>query len=249
MQLAITFDVFNTIIRLGDAARRSIVRNIVNALEGFGVRLSHEDVMRIYVEVDKEVRKRRAICLSLIPPFENTRYLTKRLLEFANKEYSDEIARSVYNAIEQGLLEYDIELMPNAETAITKAKEKGLKVGLVSNVTFWSSSITRKLLEKAGLLRHFDVQLYADEIGVVKPHPLIFEKAKELLGAKAIIHVGDGFKEDFLGALLGDCVGVLYDIKRQYANGVKEVLKCKAYIIDDLSRLIEVVDLYVKNCI
>ncbi|WP_243678914.1 HAD hydrolase-like protein [Vulcanisaeta distributa] len=126
-------------------------------------------------------------------------------------------------------------------------------IGVVSNVIFWSSTVSRKLLDKFGLSRFIDVQVYADEVGRAKPHPAIFERAYSLLthGAEpdVAIHVGDGFKEDLLGAMLDDVIGVYIDRTGVLISGGSpaELIRCRAYAVRKLKEVLLVPHL-VSGC-
>jgi putative hydrolase of the HAD superfamily len=107
-----------------------------------------------------------------------------------------------------------------------------------------NSRVTRKLLDKSGLSRLVDVQVYADEVGRAKPHPLIFERAISMLThgmePDVAIHVGDGFKEDLLGALLSDMVGVYVDRDERLTRGGSpvELIRCRAYAVRRLKEVL-----------
>lgn len=99
------------------------------------------------------------------------------------------------------------------------SKKYGLSV--ISNVVFWPGYITRSVLAKTGLSKFFGVQVYADEVRCLKPEPCIFEKVYEKTGAEieGWVHVGDSFREDFLGALAYGLSAILVDRNRVYAKG------------------------------
>ncbi|MEI7926105.1 MAG: HAD family hydrolase [Chloroflexota bacterium] len=85
------------------------------------------------------------------------------------------------------------ELLPGALEVIEEARARGFAVGLISNTGVSGGRHLRPVLEAHGLLEHFDVLLFSDELRQSKPHPGIFEAALEALGATAdeAVFVGD----------------------------------------------------------
>jgi putative hydrolase of the HAD superfamily len=75
---------------------------------------------------------------------------------------------------------------------------QGLDLGIVSN---WDERL-RPLLRELRLDRYFNCLVISCEAGFAKPSPVIFEEALRQLGrpATAVLHVGDGLREDFAGA-------------------------------------------------
>lgn len=77
-------------------------------------------------------------------------------------------------------------------------RARGLRLGVISN---WDERL-RGLLEELGLARRFEVIVVSCEVGVLKPERRIFEAALRALAlpAEAVLHVGDDFESDVLGA-------------------------------------------------
>ncbi|HEY1365524.1 MAG TPA: HAD family hydrolase [Gaiellaceae bacterium] len=80
-------------------------------------------------------------------------------------------------------------------------RDRGLKLGLVSNALDppW---LLHRDLEQLGVAGRLDVAVFSSEVGWRKPHPAIFERALEALGAeaRAALFVGDRLYEDVGGA-------------------------------------------------
>ncbi len=78
----------------------------------------------------------------------------------------------------------------------------GLDLGIISN---WDERL-RPLLRDLRLDRYFNCIVVSCEAGFAKPSPVIYEAALRQLGcpASAALHVGDGLREDFAGAI---CAG------------------------------------------
>lgn len=84
---------------------------------------------------------------------------------------------------------------------LTKLRERGLKLALVSN-TFIPGFVLDKHLAMHDLLEFFPIRVYSSAVGVCKPHPRIFEEALRQVGVKAAdaLFVGDIVRKDIVGA-------------------------------------------------
>jgi len=127
---------------------------------------------------------------------------------------------------------------PEAGGALETLMSAGFALAAVSNVTFWPGYVTRLLLERAGLGGFFEAQVYADEAGALKPEPSIFESALEALKeagveAEHAVHVGDDFREDFLGAMSLGVKAILVDRAGALERGAH--LGGRGYVVRDLS--------------
>lgn len=80
-------------------------------------------------------------------------------------------------------------------------RDRDLKVGLVSNALDPPSLLHRDL-EQMGVARRLDVAVFSSEVGWRKPHPAIFERALDAVGAPAdaTLFVGDTLATDVAGA-------------------------------------------------
>lgn len=75
-----------------------------------------------------------------------------------------------------------------------------VRLAVCSN--FSHSETARFVLERAGLLAHFDPVVISEDVGIRKPRAEIFEAVLERLGAAPaeVIHVGDSLTADVAGA-------------------------------------------------
>ncbi|WP_069808040.1 HAD family hydrolase [Vulcanisaeta thermophila] len=241
----VTFDAYNTLINYGREFIDEVTSNITKYLRSLSMEVSFDYVREAYVNLDREIRLRRVVEMAYVPPMDNVR----RFLETVSRKYgfrlSEDIVMNVAEIINNTLLESK-NVRPNedAQYVLSEMKSEGFSIGVISNVIFWSSSVTRKLLSKYGFSKFIDVQVYADEVGRAKPHPAIFERALELLThgiePDIAIHVGDGFKEDFLGAVLDDIVGVFIDRDGSLVKGGSpmEFIRCRAYGVRRLKEVL-----------
>jgi putative hydrolase of the HAD superfamily len=92
-------------------------------------------------------------------------------------------------------------LEPTVLALLDALRERGLKVGLVSNL-FDPPQLMRELFSEIGLLERLDALAVSAEVGKRKPSPQIFEAALAQAGVTAAeaVMVGDRLREDIGGA-------------------------------------------------
>ena len=92
-------------------------------------------------------------------------------------------------------------LEPAVIDLLDALRERGLKVGLVSNL-FDPPHLMRELFAEIGLLARLDAIALSAEVGKRKPSPAIFEAALAQAGVAAdeAVMVGDRLREDVGGA-------------------------------------------------
>jgi putative hydrolase of the HAD superfamily len=89
---------------------------------------------------------------------------------------------------------------PDVVDTLRILRERGLRLGLVSNAAYRPRLMTQQLAA-LGLLPYFDGVTFSSEVGVRKPHPEIFKDAlrKVGVGADRAVFVGDRLREDIQG--------------------------------------------------
>jgi HAD superfamily hydrolase (TIGR01509 family) len=107
-----------------------------------------------------------------------------------------ELARALYETMLDTWLPYQ-DTLP----VLTALRARGLKLGLVSN----AGVDVRQVVARAGLAPLLDAVVVSHEIGAVKPHAPIFERALAALGvpAERALMVGDSPRDDVGAAFLG----------------------------------------------
>lgn len=98
---------------------------------------------------------------------------------------------------------------PQAPAVLEKLQGKGYLLGVVSN----SDGSVERLLQQAGLAGFFSFILDSAVVGVEKPDPRIFRLALERARVKSeqVIHIGDFYSVDVLGAQAAGIRGILLD--------------------------------------
>jgi putative hydrolase of the HAD superfamily len=128
---------------------------------------------------------------------------------------------------------------PDAAPALRALRDRGLKIGMLSN-THWPRAFHEHFLERDGLVELIDARLYTSEMPFQKPHPSAFLTAAEALGVKPAqaVFVGDRPWDDISGA---------------QATGMRTVLRPNPFApdidgiepdarVDRLPELVEVVE-------
>jgi putative hydrolase of the HAD superfamily len=114
---------------------------------------------------------------------------------------------------EHWLLEADFRAYDDAVPTLNELKSAGFKLIIISNVS--SSKNLKTYLRKAGIPNHFEATIASGDVGYEKPNPEIFRKASRILKIPAsyILHVGDKYEEDYIGAYNAGLKALLLDRK------------------------------------
>jgi len=107
----------------------------------------------------------------------------------------------MHEAILTPALHHPPGMMPGAQRALLAVKGLGLPLGLVSNAGTTPGVVLRRIMDRHGLLEHFDHTTFSDEVELAKPAAAIFEHALDALGvapAEAAF-IGDQPVLDVLG--------------------------------------------------
>ncbi len=93
------------------------------------------------------------------------------------------------------------QLADTTHALLETLRERGLKVGLVSNA-FDPPALLHRDLAQLGVAERLDVAVFSSEVGRRKPDPAIFEHAIKTLGVAAggTLFVGDTLATDVAGA-------------------------------------------------
>lgn len=109
---------------------------------------------------------------------------------------------TVANAFLCALEDAPLELSPHIHACLEALAERGIGLGIVCDVGFSGGEVLRRLLDREGLLGHFQSWAFSDEVGHYKPSPQIFRAALDGLEARPgeAMHVGDLRRTDVAGA-------------------------------------------------
>jgi HAD superfamily hydrolase (TIGR01549 family) len=128
---------------------------------------------------------------------------------------------------------------PDIKETLTKLKNSGIKLGIVSN-TFVSADSLEKNMQQFGILDFFEPRMYSYEFDFRKPDIRIFKIAAERIGESSqnILFIGDRIDKDVRPALK---VGMHAALKTAYTNNGKKLPDgaWKINLISELPNLVE----------
>ena len=125
---------------------------------------------------------------------------------------------------------HNTHLMPGAIEAVEYLKSKDYILHILTN---GFEEVQHIKMDKSGLKPYFDEVITSDQIGVKKPDPIAFHKAKELTGlnTEPIAMIGDHLEADVLGAMNVGWKGIYYNPEKEE---VKVEIHHELHHLDDL---------------
>jgi len=202
---AVTFDLWDTLIQEypGNSDKVSSIRvdRIWRVLNDRGMIHSRSEVEKAYSKTFDFLQLTWSKSRD-VPVKDHILFmLTSIDSKLAGRLAKEDIAR-IEKVYSEGILEHPPRLLPGAKDALTEVRDKGYRMGLISNTGRTPGSMLRVVMDKLGILEHFDTTTFSDEILFRKPNELAFNVTLEKLRAipKATVHVGDDPEKDVLGA-------------------------------------------------
>ncbi len=147
--------------------------------------------------------------------------VARGLLGVLNITTSDGLCWGFLDSFYQPITE-QLTLMEGALDVLKYFREKGLRIGLVSN-TIFPAEYHLEELKRFGLYPYLEAHHFSSEVGVRKPHPDIFRKTLRELDVKAshAVFVGDRLVEDVGGAQRVGMLGILrHHENRDYSASI-----------------------------
>ncbi|OGW79743.1 MAG: hypothetical protein A3G33_01685 [Omnitrophica bacterium RIFCSPLOWO2_12_FULL_44_17] len=114
---------------------------------------------------------------------------------FGGMPHFEQFFEKLYQAFEE---KESWEIFPEVLETLKELRSKKLTLGIVSN---WDLRL-HKVLKSLDLIQYFDFIVGSSYVGATKPHRKIFEEALSKSASKPheVIHVGDSYPEDIMGA-------------------------------------------------
>ncbi|HEY3274200.1 MAG TPA: HAD family hydrolase [Methanocella sp.] len=195
----VTFDLWNTLViheYYDNRLRIHRMRSMMEALRNAGYNFTWEEIESAYEFTETELMA----VWKCERDLNNDGHLALFLegLGLGDADLKDVIREPYAHA----LLHFRPKLVDGAKDLLLSLKERGYRIGLISNTGRTPGRTMRTVLEGYGLLRCFDAMTYSDEAGYIKPNRRIFEVALRDLGAvpEHTVHVGDNPLLDVYGA-------------------------------------------------
>ncbi len=226
---AVFFDLYQTLICYDPPHEESLAR-ILNDL---GIKVTPEALRLPIVAADEFIYQEHSRLPISKRSDEERKSLFAQyqamLFKEAGIEPTSELIGNTLSKMQQ--IKFTRVLFNDVLPALTQLKEKGLILGIISNV---DSNIT-PLLDKLGLSQLLQVVVTSQETGYLKPQPEIFKEAAKQAGVKISesMYIGDQYQIDVLGSKKAGMKGVFLD-RNSYFNKVIKELK-----IHNLYQLVE----------
>jgi 2-haloalkanoic acid dehalogenase type II len=187
---AVLFDLGGTLVNIDNSKDPHVMKRM---LEDCGINRSLNDVSKEWVKSWEGLNFREmAKFLDEFWVQQNLQVLRSLRVELNAEKLARFIAAHWWDYAK-------VSLYPDAQEMLPRLKEKGLKIGLVTNGL---QSDTNKILPKVGLLGFFDVVVVVDTLRKMKPDAEVFHYALEKMKAtpSEALFVGDEMETDYKGA-------------------------------------------------
>jgi putative hydrolase of the HAD superfamily len=219
----VLFDLGGTLVTITNSQIPHVMKRI---LHHCGIRRSLDEITHAWQEAEKDL------------DFQDlTRLLdafwvewNRRILENLQLESDD---HALARFIATHWWDYsDVSLYPDAEAVLPLLKEKGLKIGLITNGL---QSDVDEILPKVNLQNFFDIVVVIDTLRKMKPDAEVFHYALQKLKTPPsnAIFIGDRLEEDYQGAQRAGLVAYLLDREGK----VKDTRVNKISSLHDLIRV------------
>ncbi len=204
---AVTFDMFDTLVQwTGNLKERHklMLNAAPRVFEAYGISVTPQEFQAIRDPIWYGIKNPKALKGE---EFQAIEALTQIAQEVARKKgvrLKGEQSRQIAQNLENAFISIDSDTavpMPGAIYTLRALKDKGVKVGLISNHPFNEHSV-KLLLRKYGLLKYIDGVTVSSDVGYLKspadPNSRIFKASLKKLGVhpEAVLHVGDNPEAD-----------------------------------------------------
>ncbi len=225
---AVIFDLFGTLIpNYAFSAYRESVLAVAGALK-----VPAEEFWRIWMEYfDK----------STIGLFDTT----EEKVAFILKQMGFQAVESQIKSALQTRYRHESATMlprPEAEPVLGEIKQKGLKIGLITDC----SPEAPLTWPETTIAAYFDATIFSCEVKVRKPDPRIYQMALEALKVQAgeCLYVGDGNSQEHYGAKTVGMTAVLFKAPGEFKTDDfrNEQARWADTTITSLSQIIDILD-------
>jgi len=140
------------------------------------------------------------------------------VLKEAGIEPNQELIRGILGRMQQ--VKFDMALFDDVLPALSQLKDKGLILGLISNV----DNDIAPVLSKLGLEPLLQVVVTSADAGCNKPRQEIFQEAARRAGIQPqeAVYVGDQYQIDVIGANQAGMKGILLDRGGYFKETIEE---------------------------
>ncbi|MEM2924802.1 MAG: HAD family hydrolase [Methanocellales archaeon] len=237
---AVTFDLWHTLVNdsreLSEYWMNMRIEGMLEILLASGYEVERRELLEVYQRsgaIFDELRKRSdkeidvaeqiEIMLSLLR-IESDRGLITKL----DKPYTEVVLKKPPIVI------------AGAEECLQVLKDRGYKLGLISNTGRTPGKVLRQMLREIGLIPYFQHLTFSNEIGLRKPHPAPFIHTLNVLSVQSseAVHIGDHLKSDIFGAKNAGMKAILY----KPLSKLEEVNVKPDGEVENLKSIVEVIE-------
>ena len=196
---ALTFDFADTLFPHRPREIETILQAVAAYLKSELPPFAFSEFYTVYLEIrDKQFRENRADLRE--NDFEGRlRQTIARIAPARDMSRDEEWVQGCVNAYADAF--FRAMVMPPYLPALFARLSQKYKIAVISNYPV-SEPIIRTLT-RDGLMSYLAGVVVSADLGVIKPHPRLFEAALEVLGNPApetVLHIGDDWDADILGA-------------------------------------------------
>ncbi|MFP3985049.1 MAG: HAD family hydrolase [Candidatus Bathyarchaeia archaeon] len=195
---AVIFDLGDTLILTDKWDYDKCLANLLKSLHNdkIATSTSFEEFKRVYFEVRNKMYLDTEQSLKEVDFQQRVAETLKKFNFYATRK-SPTISRAV-EAFTDTLVK-DLRIENYIPSMLAGLREKH-KLGLVTNFAYAPG--VWKILKRFNLTRFFDAVVVSGEIGIRKPHPLLFKEALRQIDRQAeeAVFIGDSLKADINGA-------------------------------------------------
>jgi len=194
---AVAFDLWETLITDTKAASKAqerlrlermaaILSTTVEAIEA-PYRAVWHHCQELYWSRDEDIPCRRQV---------------EHFLELARIDADDDTIDRLEHAYAMAAVDQLPSIVDGAAQVVASLKQRGYRIGLISNTGRTPGYALREILDRLGLAAHIDAMVFSNEHGECKPRRSIFEALRASLGVEygEMMFVGDNLYVDVHGA-------------------------------------------------
>lgn len=137
-----------------------------------------------------------------------------------------------------------LEKLPHLDEVLAELKQRGYKLGVISNTVTSREEHVRIALRKIDCEKYFDAVVTSVDVGYNKPDGKIFQTALNRIGVKPeeAVMVGDRIKTDIAGGNRMGMKTILFRWNKRYPEKAESQEEKPAYIIKSLQELPKLLD-------
>ena len=202
---AVIFDLWGTLIHddpdVGEQRSQLRLRSARDTLAAFGHAYDPADIEAAFLAAGTELARIHGTERDISPHGRTVLYM-RHLDESLAGQLDDDAWRLLDEAILTPALTHRPPMLRGAVDVLASIRSRELRAGLISNTGITPGIVLSRILSDIGLMSHFDVAVFSDELEISKPAPAIFEHALDELGLapSEAVFVGDQPVLDVLGA-------------------------------------------------